>query len=211
MGWMATRVIQGTVLLLLLSGGLSADAQGIMGTRHDLAVPAAPGGEGAEVCMFCHTRQGPDGPVRAPVWTRGRAYASFAVYDGPASDGTFQAAGSAAGNSLVCLSCHDGSIAPDIRAERPGAPAVTGHARVDHPVGVVYALAQGPSSAPGGSGPGFVPASGDSINGELPLYDGSVQCATCHDPHMHDRQSFLRKSNAGSALCLTCHRKNVSF
>lgn len=31
-----------------------------------------------------------------------------------------------------------------------------------------------------------------------------VECATCHDPH-NDNESFLRVSNEGSRLCLSCH------
>ena len=39
-----------------------------------------------------------------------------------------------------------------------------------------------------------------------------VECASCHDPHNADSQSaiqvsFLRMTNARSALCLTCHTK----
>lgn len=34
-----------------------------------------------------------------------------------------------------------------------------------------------------------------------------VECATCHDPHTAVNPTFLRTSNAGSALCLACHNK----
>ena len=49
--------------------------------------------------------------------------------------------------------------------------------------------------------------------GDLPLYartmpDGerlpNVECASCHDPH-NSSTMFLRMSNNGSRLCLTCH------
>lgn len=33
-----------------------------------------------------------------------------------------------------------------------------------------------------------------------------VECASCHDPHT-DNSTFLRISNAGSAVCLACHTK----
>ena len=33
-----------------------------------------------------------------------------------------------------------------------------------------------------------------------------VECASCHDPHTTN-QTFLRLSNAGSAVCLACHVK----
>jgi len=34
----------------------------------------------------------------------------------------------------------------------------------------------------------------------------SVECASCHDPHS-EQTTFLRISNSGSAVCLTCHDK----
>ena len=34
-----------------------------------------------------------------------------------------------------------------------------------------------------------------------------VECASCHDPHTAVNPTFLRVSNAGSGLCLTCHTK----
>lgn len=34
-----------------------------------------------------------------------------------------------------------------------------------------------------------------------------VECASCHDPHVSANPTFLRRSNVGSALCLTCHTK----
>lgn len=35
----------------------------------------------------------------------------------------------------------------------------------------------------------------------------SVECASCHDPHNAANGTFLRKTNAGSAVCLACHNK----
>ncbi len=34
-----------------------------------------------------------------------------------------------------------------------------------------------------------------------------VECASCHDPHTDAQPTFLRTSNAGSAVCLACHNK----
>jgi predicted CXXCH cytochrome family protein len=34
-----------------------------------------------------------------------------------------------------------------------------------------------------------------------------VECASCHDPHSSTNPTFLRISNAGSAVCLACHIK----
>lgn len=46
------------------------------------------------------------------------------------------------------------------------------------------------------------PANGSLAAGVYP----SVECASCHDPHTAN-PTFLRVSNNGSAVCLTCHNK----
>lgn len=35
----------------------------------------------------------------------------------------------------------------------------------------------------------------------------SVECGSCHDPHNYTNPTFLRISNTGSNLCLSCHKK----
>lgn len=35
----------------------------------------------------------------------------------------------------------------------------------------------------------------------------SVECASCHDPHVSTNNTFLRIDNTGSAVCLACHDK----
>ena len=47
------------------------------------------------------------------------------------------------------------------------------------------------------------PSSGGTLAGD----QGFVECASCHDPHTNVNPTFLRVSNAGSGLCLTCHTK----
>jgi predicted CXXCH cytochrome family protein len=53
----------------------------------------------------------------------------------------------------------------------------------------------------GGSATGILPAGG----GWLPLYNGTMQCATCHDVHDNTINDFLRTDNSTSGLCLACH------
>jgi predicted CXXCH cytochrome family protein len=47
------------------------------------------------------------------------------------------------------------------------------------------------------------PANGTTPAGTYP----SVECASCHDPHNVTNGTFLRVSNAASAVCLACHVK----
>ena len=39
------------------------------------------------------------------------------------------------------------------------------------------------------------------------LFNDKIECASCHDPHDNTNGEFLRVSNSGSALCLSCHNK----
>ncbi len=47
------------------------------------------------------------------------------------------------------------------------------------------------------------PGNGTQAAGNYP----SVECASCHDPHSNTNATFLRISNAASAVCLACHVK----
>ena len=93
-----------------------------------------------------------------------------------------------------------------------GTPFLGTDLRNDHPITIIYEQSRAATPAE------FVT---QTITGSkitvgttepLPLYGSStatatVECASCHNPHNNSRGFFLRKSNAGSALCLTCHIK----
>lgn len=87
----------------------------------------------------------------------------------------------------------------------------------DHPVNFAYTTAL--ATADRGL---YDPAGGTTLNttlksvrtatygttGQLTqpvLYNDTVQCATCHNPHNNTTAPFLRVANTGSALCLKCH------
>ncbi len=126
-----------------------------------------------------------------------------------------------------CLSCHNpaagfvGAGAPDFTIADIGTDL-----RNDHPVGIVFP----PSSGPGTdfNTPAGVKGTtryfdsngnGNMDSGDVRIYDTAgavkVECASCHDPHgvpsagpgTTFKPTFLRVTNTGSALCLTCHIK----
>ncbi|NOY60274.1 MAG: cytochrome C, partial [Calditrichaeota bacterium] len=80
----------------------------------------------------------------------------------------------------------------------------------DHPVSFTYDAAL--ASTDGGL---YDPTSqtsglGGTIDADM-LYSSKLQCASCHDVHNNHSNGtsghLLVKSNASSALCLTCHNK----
>ena len=171
-------------------------ADGIEGSKHDFSNKEWAGGD---ACSACHGTES-EPPKAAPPWDPdadlNRTYGTSLVQSQRAGTG-----------STMCLRCHDGTIARDtiaaatkerlVSKEHPGLFGV-GHGTGDHPVGAEYPQ----------FGDDFRPASIVVSEGAVALPGGKVECVSCHDPHaMSGLPYMLVKSNARSALCLTCHRK----
>lgn len=181
-----------------------------------------------EVCVYCHaSHEGAAwvGTPRDPLWNRPRPTAAYRMpnfstmrmlQDPAPSD-----------RSRLCLSCHGGTVGLDGIANLPNGytgPPAANHLideceschsggnpaggldwegvwfredmRKQHPFSILYDPAQRPGE--------FKPALGGVVNG-LPLYAGKVECGTCHEPHSQRFRYFLRQSNAGNVMCLSCH------
>ncbi|MCG7982904.1 MAG: cytochrome c3 family protein [Candidatus Thiodiazotropha lotti] len=163
-----------------------------------------------QICAYCHTPHNASTTnSTTPLWNHQDTVATYTMYSSPSLDMTI--AGSPAGVSLACLSCHDGSVAADSLINFPS--GVTGPDGIfflgdslgtdlsnDHPISLTYNATQDPD---------FVAAVNSQVNG-LQLFGGTgdqVECGTCHSVHDNTNEPFLRMSNAGSALCLACHIK----
>lgn len=196
------------LLLLIFCGNIQA---GIATTAHNLSVSG--GGTikaSAEdrICIFCHITHNAL-PI-APLWNRNSSGAIYTLYN---SSTIVAAPGQPTGSSILCLSCHDGTIAlGDVAGgeaiQMTGGvttmPSGTGllgtNLADDHPVSFVFSQAVSATR-------------GDLVNptaltGAVKL-DGSsrVQCTTCHNPHSDTFSKFLVMDNRGAALCETCHKK----
>ena len=219
------------LLALIVCALIAPAAMGqIAGTAHDLSTFTAT----TEVCVFCHTPHDaitnlPRATNEFPLWNHELSVTpTFQVYDSvtmeqhPPAAGYDDFAGGDNFSTALCMSCHDGTVAVNDLRNGPGPgnvdPALTGPSpgggvngvtglidngaaligadlRNDHPVNIDYAT----SFATDGE---LVAAAGG-----LDLYNGRMQCATCHDPHDDTNGMFLVMSNAASALCTTCHNK----
>ncbi len=174
-----------------------------------------------QVCVFCHAVHNAD-PAYSPLWnheTNGAT--SYTMYTSDTMD-MAQSASPHEG-SLICLSCHDGTIAVNSLSNvpgpegagsygSPGGQGLDGSGRIsssshafvgtdlrdDHPVGILYDTNQDNN---------FHPKTGNSSNYPDRLLDQGlyVECNSCHNPHDNTYTNFLTESNASSALCLRCH------
>ncbi len=198
----------------LLAVGLAPQAPAaLVNTKHNLSV-SGPGAiraaSEAQVCIFCHAPH--NSSPTPPLWNRRSPGSTYTPY---ASSTQRASVGQPTGASLMCLSCHDGTIAlGDVltrAAPIPIAGGVTtmpaGASRIgtdlsdDHPVSFAYTAALASAS-----GELANPA---TLTGRVRLdATGQLQCTSCHDPHDDTNGKFLVVSNLASALCQTCHLKN---
>lgn len=197
---------------------------GISGSKHDLSTG------NLSPCIFCHTPHNSRTDA-APLWNLVNRNVTYQMYSSPTMSNPSPSVPS--GMSLACLSCHDGAgttgdnqhhimtinkpeymnsancekCHPGSRPD-PQRPmysdillnAIKTDLRNDHPISVPYPT---PSQDPDF----FTPPDYQKGWPDVPFYDGKIECGSCHDPHNPTNTPFLRKSNAGSALCLTCHNK----
>ncbi len=188
-------------------------AQHIAGSAHDFTTQSWNSGVGAEICIVCHTPHNANTSVtNAPLWNHSlSALPSYTMYSSATMNST---AGQPDGSSKLCLSCHDGTVAlENFGGVTTGTHPMTGTSLVgsdlsnDHPISITYDAAL--ASSDGGL---FNPTTqvsglGGTITANM-LVGNKMQCSSCHDVHNSAGVSkLLVKSNAASALCLTCHNK----
>jgi len=229
--------------------GTGAPGTGIGNTSHDLSLSAT-FGDSAErgagglnrICIYCHAPHNtvkPSGTnTYMPLWNHAASLnqpIDFTMYrntitgdipDNIAHRSQAMELMTVPGSvSLLCLSCHDGSVATNEYGMNSGLSSkglkdqfipAGGRASIGfgadlsnhHPIGFDYQ-----SVIDGGD---------DEINATITdvgatgltiadlLTKGRMECSTCHDVHntKNTGEKFLWISDAGSALCLTCHKKN---
>ncbi len=196
------------IVLVLCLGMATVNvmAQSIANSAHDFS------GESytSEICNVCHTPHNASATVK-PLWNHQMSGETYTLYTSSTLDASVDDPGATTSSSL-CLSCHDGTVAIDnFGGTTTGADYVTSgllgtDLSNDHPVNFTYNTALSVTD-PGLHDPSTQTSGlGGTIDADL-LKSNKVQCASCHNPHDDTIDNFLVKSNATSALCLTCHDK----
>jgi hypothetical protein len=174
-----------------------APKSAVFGSAHDFKTQL--GGASYTLCNFCHVAHkfgsAPTGPGYL-LWNHTlSSVASYGVYTSDSMRSTPTDLGGQLVVSNLCLSCHDGTVA--INSWYEGQPAANFQPlpqgtlfmpsdttvrdlTKQHPVNFVYPDATTAAAI------GIQPAADlNSVdgNGNVPLFNGRMQCATCHDPH----------------------------
>ncbi len=165
-----------------------------------------------QTCVFCHVPH--VASTAGPLWNRRTPANTYTPYS---SSTTNAVVGQPDGTSLLCLSCHDGTIALGELASRGATnvvmaggvttmPVGVSNFGIDlsneHPVSFVYNAALVTANAGELANP-------STLTGKVKLHGPSqkLQCSSCHDAHDNTNGKFLVVANTASALCITCHTK----
>jgi len=219
--------------LLLFSSNLYGGT--VIGSRHDLSTTGTP--QVCEFCHTPHGANTNAAIAGAPLWNRAETTQVFTLYGSSTMNVAVGQPLVASRLCLSChdgvnastvvhgysvSTKHDlvkppGFPPPDMTSqpncERCHANFYGGKRKLvlginlgnDHPISMPYPTpVQDPAfKTPTDAQKGW----GGSSPNEVKLYAGSVECGSCHNVHDPATGPFLRKSNAASALCLTCHKK----
>ena len=207
------KLIFATALALMVAQ-VSYGQGTITGSPHNFTAATWNSGQ---LCKPCHTPHNAMDPAFKPLWNHTVSAQAFVIYASGIGTTMDATVGAPDGSSLMCLGCHDGTTALNAFGGAPaGAPVLMPggpnnlglNLTNDHPVSFVYndvlASADGTLWAPTTTASGL----GGTITAKMLDASSKVQCASCHNPHgVAGITKFLRKTNAGSALCMTCHNK----
>jgi len=250
---MVAAIALAATLPALSYSGSYVPGTGINGTPHDMnrrdTGMAYKSGSDTRICIFCHAPhntyrlstatkgQGPIAPeafTYLPLWNHQLQSTTYEMYEnGPGAPvkghNASQAIliGSTPGNvSLLCLSCHDGSIAVNQygNVDQPAAsrgigigvmaPQYTvgaqGYLGNHHPVGFNYAAVRTQDTQIRDP-QAYNLTNGSTIQEHLFGSDNLLECASCHSVHNkgNSGEKLLWRSDQNSELCLTCHDKGI--
>ncbi len=167
-------------------------------------------GARTDSCSYCHA---PHSGLNIGLWNQKLTTQNYTVYTSTTekNTGVQPLLGS---DSNQCLSCHDGTVAVGSTVAygqvttqgSMNAPDVFGsNMQSSHPFSLAPPLKDNvhlvASLAANGK-------TGDPT-GAVKLIKGSVECTSCHDPHVQAKdlvsQNFLVRDSSTGQMCLACH------
>ena len=169
-------------------------------------------GQSSAACLYCHAPHSGIGG-NTPLWAQTLSTQSYTLY----SSTTLQNVPTQPllGNtSTLCLSCHDGTIAVGTTVPY-GTLTMTGSMQTkdvfgaqlqsSHPFSLKTPLADAAHLV---QGLASTQTTADPLN-KVKLIGGTVECASCHEPHMQNLDpvsfKFLVRDSVNGQLCLACH------
>jgi predicted CXXCH cytochrome family protein len=211
------RVLSACATILLSGGALFAQVSGDVIGMHDLGPGSKSPITGArpDFCMYCHEPHSGVGG-RTPLWNQKLSVQSYTLYSS-ATEVNKATQPMMGADSTLCLSCHDGTVAPGTTAAF-GKVAMFGsmntsdifgsNLQPSHPIALALPLKDNIDLIASLAATG---KTGDPT-GAIRLVNGNIECTTCHNAHVQAKdlisQSFLVRDSSSGQMCLACHDPN---
>jgi len=202
--------------LVFAAAALRAQTQEDVLGIHNMG-PGTPGPVSGPLpaCQFCHAPHSglnSSSLPNLPLWSQTLSTQSnYTLYTSPTEVNQEQepTLGSA---SNLCLSCHDGTVAPGTNVPYTGLQMSGTMNNQDLFIGTLQGIHPFNFKLPLNCSNDNLLSSlckGSTGNPAVQLISGNVQCNSCHNPHVQYidpvQGDFLVMNNANSAMCLACH------
>ena len=215
---MRTKVMAAVLLCQLLAASAYGQVPGDVIGQHDLSPSGTSPVKGSlpGSCLYCHAPHSGVGGI-TPLWNQTLSTQSYSPY----TSSTYVEQGNAqptpGTDSTLCLSCHDGTVAPGETVAYKQIP-MSGHMNPSdvfgtnlqnsHPFSLVLPMHDAPDLVATLVSQG---KTGDPT-GAVKLVKGNIECTTCHNPHVQGvdpiNLNFLVRDGSNGAVCLACHDPN---
>ncbi|MGA8213495.1 MAG: cytochrome c3 family protein [Candidatus Sulfotelmatobacter sp.] len=205
------------LMIVLAAGSLLAQVTGDVIGVHDLGPGTKSPVVGArpDFCMYCHAPHSGIGG-RTPLWNQTLSTQVYTPYTSTTEQNK-EVQPTPGADSSLCLSCHDGTVAPGTTAPygkvttmgtmytqdvfgsnlQPSHPFSLALPMKDSADLVASLVAQGKTADPLGA---------------VKLINGNIECTSCHNAHVQAKdilsQNFLVRDSSKGQMCLACHDPN---
>ena len=212
---MKFRFLSACLMTMLLTAGTAlAQFTGDVIGVHDLGPGSKSPITGArpDFCLYCHAPHSGVGG-RTPLWNQKLSTQTYSLYSSTTEKNrpTQPVMGS---DSNLCLSCHDGTVAPGTTVAY-GQVTMQGsmyaydvfgtNLQPSHPFSLALPLKDNVDLV------ASLAAKGKTADplGAVRLINGNIECTSCHEPHVQAKdlvsQNFLVRDSSAGKMCLACH------
>lgn len=216
---MRRHLLKAAAFLIFFVATLSGQWTGDVLGSHNLSpngTSPIKGGMNAP-CLYCHAPHSGINANTAPLWSQTLSTQTYTTYTSTTLHNvTTQTV--LGGPSNLCLSCHDGTVAPGqtvpygqlkMTGSMLGQDVFGTNLQGSHPFSFKLPLVDSPDLLPS-----LVSnhTTGDPLK-NVTLVNNNVECTSCHNPHVQAidqvSQNFLVRDSSQGQLCLSCHDANA--
>jgi len=205
-------------MIMLATGGMLAQITGDVIGAHDLSPSGQSpikGGVGGS-CLYCHAPHSGVADL-TPLWNQTLSTQTYTPY----VSSTYVEKGNTqpplGADSVLCLSCHDGTVAPGqtvvyhkipMSGKFNSSDVFGTNLQSSHPFSLVLPMTDSPDLIASLVSQG---KTGDPT-GKVKLIKGNIECTSCHNSHVQGidkvNLNFLVRDSSNGQMCLACHDPN---